>query len=182
MMKEYFELFLTFAKIGGFTFGGGYAMLPMMQRELVDKKKWTTNEELLNYYAVGQCTPGIIAVNTATFVGYNRKGILGGAFATLGIVTPSVIIIMLIASLLKNFAAYPVVQHAFAGIRIAVCATILVSIVNLWKKSVKKISDYIFCLIAFLLGAFTPISPVWIVLLAGMGGIFNNLKKEEETK
>ncbi|MBQ7950881.1 MAG: chromate transporter [Clostridia bacterium] len=181
-MKEYIDLFLTFAKIGGFTFGGGYAMLPMMQRELVEKKNWTTNEELLNYYAVGQCTPGIIAVNTATFVGYKRKGILGGAAATAGIVTPSVIIIILIASLLKNFAAYPIVQHAFSGIRIAVCATILVSIVNLWKKSVKKFSDYIFCIVAFLLSAFTPISPVWIVLLAGMGGIFTNPKKEEETK
>ena len=178
-MKEYFDLFLTFARIGGFTFGGGYAMLPMMQRELVEKKQWTTNEELLNYYAVGQCTPGIIAVNTATFVGSKRKGVLGAAFATLGMVTPSVIIIMLIASFLKNFADYPVVQNAFSGIRIAVCATILVSIWNLWKKSVKKPLDYIFCIVAFLLSAFTPISPVWIVLLAAAGGIFTNLKKED---
>lgn len=179
-MKEYFDLFLTFARIGGFTFGGGYAMLPIMQRELVEKRKWATNEELLNYYAVGQCTPGIIAVNTATFVGSKQKGALGGAVATLGIVTPSVVIIMLIASFLKNFADYPVVQHAFSGIRIAVCATIVVSIVGLWKKSVKKPLDYIFCILAFLLGAFTPISPIWIVLLAAAGGIFTNLKKEDK--
>ena len=104
-MKEYFDLFLTFAKIGGFTFGGGYAMLPIMQKELVEKKDWTTNEELLNYYAVGQCTPGIIAVNVSTFVGYQKKGILGSIFSTLGVVTPSIIIIILIASFLQNFCA-----------------------------------------------------------------------------
>lgn len=181
-MKELLQLFITFAKIGGFTFGGGYAMLPVMQKELVDKRAWTTNEELLNYYAVGQCTPGIIAVNTATFVGHKRKGILGSIFATVGIVTPSVIIIMLIASFLQNFAEYPVVQNAFSGIRIAVCATILVSIVNLWKKSVKSWIDILFCVIAFSLSAFTPISPVWIVLIAAAASIFCHFKKEDTDK
>lgn len=181
-MKEYLDLFITFAKIGGGTFGGGYAMLPMMQRELVEKRNWVTNEDLLNYYAVGQCTPGIIAVNTSTFVGYKRKGVIGAAFSTLGMVTPSLIIIMLIAAFLKNFADYPIIQNAFAGIRIAVCATVLVSICNLWKKSVKNRLDFIFCLVAFLLSAFTTISPVWIVLLAGMGGILIHRKKEDSDK
>ena len=181
-MKEYFELFLTFAKIGGGTFGGGYAMLPMMQRELVEKRNWVTNEDLLNYYAVGQCTPGIIAVNTSTFVGYKRKGLLGAVVSTLGMIAPSLIIIMLVAAFLKNFADYPVVQNAFAGIRVAVCATVLVSICNLWKKSVKNWLDFVFCAVAFILSAFTKISPVWIVLLAGAGGIFTHLKKEETNK
>lgn len=181
-MREYLDLFFTFAKIGGCTFGGGYAMLPIMQRELVEKKNWATNDELLNYYAVGQCTPGIIAVNAATFVGYNKKGILGGMASTLGVITPSVVIIMLIAAFLRDYSQLPVVQHAFAGIRIAVCATILVSIVNLWKQSVKKPLDYIFCITAFVLSAFTPISPVWIVLFAGAGGIFSHLKKEDRRK
>ncbi len=176
-MKEYIELFITFAKIGGFTFGGGYAMLPMMQRELIEKRNWVTNDELLNYYAVGQCTPGIIAVNTATFVGYKRKGILGSVFSTLGMITPSVGIIMLIAGFLKNFSDYPLIQNAFAGIRVAVCATIVVSIVNLWKKSVKQWLDIVFCVVAFVLSAFTALSPVWIVLLAGIGGILCNYKK-----
>ncbi len=180
-MKTFFELFLTFAKIGGFTFGGGYAMLPIMQRELIEKKKWTTNEELLNYYAVGQCTPGIIAVNVSTFVGYQKKGILGSIFSTLGVITPSVIIIMIIASFLKNFSQYPMVQNAFAGIRIAVCATVFVSIWNLWKKSVKNWTHMIFCVIAFCLSAFTKINPIWIVLLAGAGGIFTYLKKEDKS-
>ena len=178
-MKEFLKLFISFAKIGGFTFGGGYAMLPMMQKELVEKNAWVTDDELLNYYAVGQCTPGIIAVNTATFVGYKRKGVLGSIFSTAGIVTPSVIIIMLIASFLKNFSQYPIVQNAFSGIRIAVCATIIVSIVNLWKKSVKSWIDLLFCLIAFVLSAFTPLSPIWIVLFAGVTGIFCHLKKED---
>lgn len=178
-MKEFLKLFISFAKIGGFTFGGGYAMLPMMQKELVEKNAWVTDDELLNYYAVGQCTPGIIAVNTATFVGYKRKGVLGSIFSTAGIVTPSVIIIMLIASFLKNFSQYPIVQNAFSGIRIAVCATIIVSIVNLWKKSVKNWIDLLFCLIAFVLSAFTPLSPIWIVLFAGVTGIFCHLKKED---
>ncbi len=179
-MKELLQLFIIFARIGGFTFGGGYAMLPIMQKELVDKKEWISHDELLNYYAVGQCTPGIIAVNTATFVGYKRKGIVGSIFSTAGVVTPSIIIIILIASFLKNFASYPVVQSAFAGIRIAVCATILVSIVNLWKKSVKSWINILFCFGAFFLSAFTSISPIWIVLIAGAGGIFCHLKKEGE--
>lgn len=178
-MKEFLKLFISFAKIGGFTFGGGYAMLPMMQKELVEKNAWVTDDELLNYYAVGQCTPGIIAVNTATFVGYKRKGVLGSIFSTAGIVTPSIIIIMLIASFLKNFSQYPIVQNAFSGIRIAVCATIIVSIVNLWKKSVKNWIDLLFCLIAFVLSAFTPLSPIWIVLFAGGTGVFCHLKKED---
>lgn len=181
-MKEYLELFLTFAKIGGGTFGGGYAMLPMMQRELVEKRNWVTNDDLLNYYAVGQCTPGIIAVNTSTFVGYKRKGVFGAMFSTLGMITPSVIIIMVIAAFLKNFADYPIVQNAFAGIRVAVCATVLVAICNLWKKSVKNWLDFLFCIVAFCLSAFTTLSPVWIVLLAGLGGIFTHLKKEESDK
>lgn len=181
-MKEYIELFLAFAKIGGGTFGGGYAMLPMMQRELVEKRNWVSNDDLLNYYAVGQCTPGIIAVNTATFVGYKRKGVLGAAFATLGMISPSILIIMAIAAFLQNFAEYSIVQNAFAGIRVAVCATVLVAICNLWKKSVKNWVDFLFCAIAFGLSAFTPISPVWIVFIAAIGGIFTHWKKEESDK
>ena len=115
-MNIYLDLFLTFAKIGVCTFGGGYAMLPILQREVVEKKGWATEEELTDYFAIGQCTPGIIAVNTATFIGQKYKGILGGVLATLGVVFPSLIIITLIAAFLQNFASYPVVAHALAGI------------------------------------------------------------------
>ena len=124
-MKTLIDLFFTFCRIGGLTFGGGYAMLPMIQKEIVEEKKWATEEEVLDYYAVGQCTPGIIAVNTATFIGYKVQGIIGAIVATLGVVFPSLIIITIIAALLKNFASYAIIQHAFSGIRVVVIALII---------------------------------------------------------
>ena len=131
------DLFVTFAKVGVCTFGGGYAMLPILQREVVEKKGWATEEELTDYFAVGQCTPGIIAVNTATFIGYKYRGIPGGVLATLGLVFPSLVIITLIAAFLSNFADIPVVQHALAGINAAVVALIAASVVKLGKSNLK---------------------------------------------
>ena len=130
------DLFLTFARIGVCTFGGGYAMLPILQRELVENKKWSTEGELADYYAVGQCTPGIIAVNTATFVGRSQAGIAGGIFATVGIVFPSVVIIMVIAAFLQNFMHISWVIHAFNGVRAGVVALIASSVIKLFKNSV----------------------------------------------
>ncbi|MDD3921386.1 MAG: chromate transporter, partial [Eubacteriales bacterium] len=135
-MYVYWDLFTSFFRIGLFTFGGGYAMLPMLQREVVEKRGWATEEELLNYFAVGQCTPGIIAVNTATFVGYKQKKTMGGVVATLGVVIPSIIIITAIAALLSNFAHIPAVQHAFSGIRIAVAALIVSAVIRLFRANV----------------------------------------------
>lgn len=138
-MNIYLDLFLTFAKVGACTFGGGYAMLPILQREVVEKKGWATDEELTDYYAVGQCTPGIIAVNTATFIGFKYKGILGGIIATLGVVFPSVVIITIIAAFLSQFDQYPVVQHALVGINAAVVALIASSVVKLGKSNLKDV-------------------------------------------
>ena len=135
-MNIYLDLFLTFARVGVCTFGGGYAMLPILQREVVDNKGWATEEQLADYYAIGQCTPGIIAVNTATFVGRTQRGTAGGVIATLGVVFPSVVIILLIAAFLQNFAHLPVVIHAFAGVRACVCALILTSVLKLRKTTV----------------------------------------------
>lgn len=169
-MKELLQLFLVFAQIGGTTFGGGYAMLPILQRTVVEKYGWATDEELMDYYAIGQCTPGVIAVNTATFIGYKRKGVIGGIAATLGVVAPSIVIITIISLFLRNFAELPVVIHAFNAIRACVCALIFGSVLNLAKKSV---IDHI-CLIIFLgvlaLSLFTPLSPVIMVLIAGFAG------------
>ena len=137
-MNIYFDLFLTFAKVGVCTFGGGYAMLPILQREVVEKKKWATDEELTDYFAVGQCTPGIIAVNTATFIGCKYKGVSGGVLATLGVVFPSLVIITAIAAFLSNFAEYTVVQHALAGINAAVVALIASSVLKLGKSTLKN--------------------------------------------
>ena len=170
-MKELFSLFLTFAKIGAVTFGGGYAMLPILSRELVEKRGWISEEDLADYFAVGQCTPGVIAVNTATFVGHRRKGVLGGIFATLGVVFPSLIIISVIAALLMGFADNEIIKHAFAGIRVAVCALILSSVIKLFKKSViDKIGLAIFAVV-LICSVVLPVSPVVFVLLSAAIGI-----------
>ena len=166
------DLYCTFFRIGLFTFGGGYAMLPLLQREIVEKKKWATEEEILDYFAVGQCTPGIIAVNTATFVGFKEKKLSGAIFATLGVVSPSLVIITVIATLLSNFAHIAAVQNAFAGIRVAVCVLILNSVVKLWKKSVvDKLTLGIF--LAVFLGSvlLSKVSPVVFIVAAAVLGI-----------
>lgn len=137
-MNIYCDLFLTFARVGVCTFGGGYAMLPILQREVVEKKGWATDEELTDYFAVGQCTPGIIAVNTATFIGYKYKNVPGAVLASLGVVFPCLIIITAIAAFLSNFADIPVVRHALAGINAAVVALIASSVVKLGKSTLKN--------------------------------------------
>jgi chromate transporter len=170
-MKKYLDLFLSFAKVGVMTFGGGYAMIPILEREIVDKKGWATSEELMDYYAVGQCTPGVIAVNTATFIGQKLYGVLGGIVATLGIVFPSLIIISVIAGILTNFADIPAVQHAFAGIRVCVCVLIFNAVVKLWKKAVTDKASLALCLLVFVLSIFLDISPVFYVIICAAAGI-----------
>ena len=175
-MNKLLDLFLTFARIGGLTFGGGYAMLPILQKEVVEKRGWATEEELMDYYAIGQCTPGIIAVNTATFVGQRTGGVIGGIVATLGVVFPSLIIISVIAAFIQNFADLAIVQNAFAGIRVCVCVLIFNAVLKLWKKSVvDKITLVIF--LAVMLGSIlTDLSPILFVLMAGVAGIFLSKK------
>ena len=147
-------------------------MLPVIQKELVEKRGWATDEELMDYLAIGQCTPGLIAINTATFIGEKRKGVIGGIVATLGFVTPALITIMIVAALLQNFADYPAVQNAFAGIRVCVCVLILNAVLKLWKKSVTdKITLLIFAAV-FLLTVFTAVSPAVLVIVSGVAGIF----------
>ena len=170
-MNIYLDLFLSFAKVGALTFGGGYAMLPILQREVADNKKWATEEELMDYYAIGQCTPGVIAVNTATFVGRKIKGLAGSILATLGVVFPSLVIIIAIAAFVNNFADSPIVQNAFAGIRACVCVLILNAVVKLWKKAVVDKVTLIIFAIVFILSVFTNLSPVVYVILAAAAGI-----------
>ncbi len=172
-MKELFDLFWTFCKIGTLTFGGGYAMLPLIQREIVENKKWSTEKEILDYYAVGQCTPGVIAVNTATFIGFKLRGIVGGLVATLGVIFPSIIIILIIASFLQSFASLAIVQSAFAGIRVAVVALIITTVIKLIKSSVKDYLGIIITVVTFVLSAFIGISPVYIVISAGLIGFIS---------
>ncbi|MBR3995568.1 MAG: chromate transporter [Clostridia bacterium] len=170
-MKEIIKLFTTFFRIGLFTFGGGYAMLPLIQREVVEKQKWATEDEVMDYYAVGQCTPGIIAVNVATFIGHKNKGILGGIFATLGVVCPSIIIISVIAACLSHFSDNTYVQHALSGIRLAVCALVSVSIFKLLKKGIVDALTAIIAVLVFLLMQIFGISPVISVVASALCGI-----------
>lgn len=170
-MKELIDLFLTFAKIGGFTFGGGYAMLPILQREVVEKKGWATEEELMDYYAIGQCTPGVIAVNTATFIGYKFKGITGGIIATLGCVFPSLVIIVIIAACLQTFAQFAVVQYALSGVRACVCALILDSVIKLGKKSVVDIWTILIAVVVLTCSLLADIPVAVLVVGAGAVGI-----------
>jgi len=163
-MRLLWDLYRAFFTIGALTFGGGYAMLPMLEREIVAKHKWSTSEELLDYFAIGQCTPGVIAVNTATFVGYKTKGIWGGIVATLGVVSPSIVIITVIAMVLSNFMDNPWVMHAFAGIRVAVCALIVSSVIKLAKSNVKKYWHIALAICAFVVVAVFGLSPVYVVI------------------
>lgn len=179
-MKELWELFVVFMRMGAFTFGGGYAMLPIIQKEIVEKRNWATNEEIMDYYAIGQMTPGIIAVNTATFIGYKLKGIIGGIVATLGMVTPSIVIITIIAAFFKNFAHYPVVQHAFGGIRLVVIALIIQTVYTMAKKTIHDKLTIALFVVGFILLIVTPISPVWIIVCSALIGLVASRKKEVE--
>ena len=170
-VKELWVLFWTFAKMGVMTFGGGMAMLPILQREVVDNKHWATEEELTDYYAIGQCTPGIIAVNTATFIGQKYGGVAGGVVATLGVVFPSLVIISILAGLISNFADLRWVKNAFAGIQVCVCVLIFNAVVKLLKKSVvDKRTAVIFALV-LAGGVFLKVSPVWFVVAATLAGV-----------
>ena len=179
-MSTFWELFIVFFRMGAVTFGGGYAMLPILRREVVEGKGWCTDEELTDYYAIGQCTPGIIAVNTATFIGFKQRGVLGGIVATFALTLPSLIIIGIIAALLQNFAEFPVVQNAFAGIRVAVCVLILGAVLKLLKSSVVDKLTLIIFLAVFVLATVLDVSPVLFVVAAGLMGALIRTGKEAD--
>lgn len=179
-IKNLFNLYFSFAKIGTFTIGGGLAMMPMMQSELIEKRKWITDEELIDYYAVGQSTPGIVAVNVATFVGYKQMGIVGGIFATLGMVTPSLVIIMILASLINSINDFPIIQKALKGINVAVAALLTSTIINFMKKTIKKFTNSIFMMISFLLVFVFKLPSFWIILFALLIGVVLTYKEKKK--
>ncbi len=187
-MKDLWELYWAYLKIGCVNFGGGYAMLPLLERELVTKKGWTTMEELRDYFAIGQCTPGVIALNVSTFIGTKKKGTAGAIAAALGFLTCPIALIILIAAFLTNFADLPVVQHAFAGIRVCVCVLIIQAVLRLWKSSIVDpftLALYAVILALNALSTFTSILPVKIpaavlVILAGLAGLTASLIKNKK--
>lgn len=169
-MKEIIRLFFAFAKIGAVTFGGGYAMLPILQRDIVEKYGWATDEELADYFAIGQCTPGVIAVNTATFIGYKRKGILGGIFATLGVVFPSVVIISVIAAFVRNYADSEIVKYAFNGVRVCVCVLILNAVIKLMRGSMTDVWAWVIYGVVLVLSVAFGVPAAALVIGAGVAG------------
>ena len=171
MLKELWDLFWTFAKMGVMTFGGGMAMLPILQREVVENKNWTTDEELTDYYAIGQCTPGIIAVNTATFIGQKLNGVVGGIVATMGVVFPSVVIISVLAGLITKFSHLDAVRNAFAGIQVCVCVLIFNAVIKLLKKSVVDKRTAVIFLLVLAGGVLLELSPIWFVVLSAFAGV-----------
>ncbi|WP_022930952.1 chromate transporter [Treponema bryantii] len=178
-IKEFIKLYLAFVKIGAFTFGGGLAMMPIMQRELIEKRGWVTEEELIDYFAIGQSTPGIIAVNVATFVGYKRLGWFGGIIGTLGVVTPSWVIIMLLAGAISSVDKYPLAQKALRGINVAVAALLTSVIVKFSKKTIKNVWNAFFMLLSFVLIYFFKVQSVWIIIAALVTGSLLTLYRQK---
>lgn len=173
--KLLLDLYWTFFKIGSITFGGGLAMLPILERELSEKRHWTTNEELLDYYAIGQSTPGVIAVNVSTFIGYKRAGIIGGIVGTAGIVTPSIIVITLIAQFISNFEEIVWVQKAMRGINVAVAALLTYAVFGFAKKTVKNWWSALFYVAAFSAIFFFNVNSLIVIASAALGGIIIGL-------
>lgn len=178
-MNIFLQLFASFFKIGLFMFGGGYAMLPLLEHEIVDKKGWASNEELLDMYALAQCTPGVIAVNTATKTGYKIAGMVGAICATVGVVTPSLIIIVAISSMLENFAAIREVQSVLSGIRVAACAMMVATLIKLGKAGIKDWIGAAIFIAVLIASVFFGVSPVWMVLAAIFAGVFSGKAKEK---
>jgi chromate transporter len=183
-MDELLDLYITFVKIGCVNFGGGYAMLPLLERELVDKRHWTTMDDLRDYFSIGQCTPGIIALNVSTFIGEKKAGVVGALCATVGFLTGPITIILIIATFLSNFADLEFVQHAFAGIRVCVCVLILQAVLRLWKKSVVDKFTLVLYLVIVSLNAFKSYLPVKIpaavlVICAGVIGVVISMRNRK---
>lgn len=158
------KLYITFFKIGLFSFGGGYAMIGLLTKELCSRNQYCSEEELLDYYAIGQVTPGIIAVNTATFVGYKQKGILGAIVATLGMISPSIIIITILANILAKYIDNQNFNHILNGIKLAIIVLMAEAIFNLFKKAVSNWWQLLIYILILILVLFTSISSAWIVI------------------
>lgn len=181
-MKEILNIFAIFFRMGAFTFGGGYAMLPIIQEEIVNKRNWATDDEIIDYYAIGQCTPGIIAVNTATFIGFKIKGIPGAIAATIGLVSPSLIIISIIAKFFKEFQDLEIVQHAFNGIQVVVVALIAITVANMFKQSARDNFGKILFLATFIIIGVLKLSPIIVVIFSSLFGILRFRNREFKEK
>ena len=174
-LRTCLTLFLTFLKIGAFTFGGGYAMIPIIEKEMVEKHKWIKSEDILDIFAIAESTPGPIAINSATFIGYKIGGVFGSFCATFGVVLPSFVIISIISLVLREFSDIKAVQYAFNGIRAGVLALIIKALVSMYKKAPKGLFSYILMGASFILAAFTDINVIFVIIGCGLAGLINSL-------
>ena len=171
MLHDLLILYTLFFRMGAVTFGGGYAMLPILRREIVQKHQWMDEENIMDYYALSQGLPGIIAVNVSVFIGYKQRKVPGAVAAALGMVSPCIIIISIIAAFLSNFQDNVYVQHALAGISVCVAALILDAVISMWKKGVKDTFGIVLCLVMLALSVFTDISPILLVIACALLGV-----------
>jgi len=177
-VKELLKIFLTFMKIGAFTFGGGYAMIPLIQREAVDHHKWVTDEDILNVVAIAESTPGPIAINAATFVGYQVRGFLGALAATLAVVLPSFVIILAISYVLREFQNLKAVQYAFNGIRVGVLVLLIKALLKMFKANRKGIAAYVIMGLSFVLTAFCKVNTFLVIAICAGLGLLTSLIAE----
>ena len=174
-LKTLLSVFGVFFRIGAFTFGGGYAMIPLIQKEAVEKKKWITDDDILEIIAIAESTPGPIAINSATFVGYRVAGFLGALAGTLGVVLPSFVLILALSYVLQEFQELPVVQYAFTGIRAGVLALLLKALVNMYKKAPKGIIPYCIMAGAFILTAVFDLNVLYVIIACALSGLISSL-------
>jgi len=181
-VKKLLSLFVTFFKIGAFTFGGGYAMIPLIQKEVAENKKWITDKEILDVVAIAESTPGPIAINSATFVGYKVCGFWGAFFSTLGVVVPSFVIILLISFVLREFAEYRAVKYAFMGIRAGVLALVLKALISMYKQCPKNLVSYVLAGLAFLIVTIFDINVLFVIIGCGVAGLITSLVAKRRVK
>ena len=186
-MKEYLNIFWAFLRVGMFTFGGGYAIIPVIEREIIKKRAWITMDEVIEYYTVSQVMPGMIGVNLSIFIGNKQKGAFAGFLAAIGFVFPGTTLITFIALFISNFADIPIVQHAFAGIRIAVAALILDTVLKLVKGVFKDVKTLVLFILIFALSALPSgivpaffSSPAFLVVTSGIIGLVIYRQKKEK--
>ena len=182
MLKKLWQIFVTFFKIGAFTFGGGYAMIPLIQHEAAEKRKWVTDEDILDIVAIAESTPGPIAINSATFVGYRTCGVMGSFCATLGVVLPSFVIILAISFLLQQFQNLQAVQYAFNGIRAGVLALLFKALWGMYKKSPKGWVSYVVMAGAFLATAFLKVNVLFVIIGCAVFGLVTSLLADRRMK
>ena len=174
-LKTLFSIFWVFFRIGAFTFGGGYAMIPLIQKETVEKKKWITDDDILEIIAIAESTPGPIAINSSTFVGYRVAGFFGAMFGTFGMVLPSFVIILVISTVLREFQNIEAVQFAFNGIRAGVLALILKALWSMYRQAPKGVIAYIVMTAAFVVTAFFDINVLIVIIGCALIGLISSL-------